>query len=307
MGGSSSETKMTPVLNSNFSLTASAVTDKVGNDGGGLGANRATEKMLPSRQNEQEPPRSSVDEKAQHGEKDPAVDNTMVDADGFPVGAILDEHDSNESNTKKDVSPNVGPMFAPSPSPELAIHQGTISHTSGMVDSAGDAGSASLPNSNAAVAPSVDYKNAKEEEEPNPQPRPDSIADTSSITPKTHHRKNRKPHELKARQTTPPRRMEDEQDGRSPQRSECKAKKKADEEQRNIEEEEDVSSPIFDWLLMICGDVSSFVSEGCMGSPKQNGIDHQLNAKTGKQNEERVEMQGNMNGGGQYDLDHFKW
>ena len=302
-GWSPSDTETAPVLNSSFSSTT--VTDKAGNDDGDLDANRATTEFLLGTQIEQESPRSSVDKKAQHEEIGVAVDNTMVDADGFPVGAILDEQDSNESNTKKNVPPVMAPMFAPSPPLTLAIHQGTLSHQPGT----GDAGSRSFPNSNAAVAPSVDYKNAKEEEEqkPNAQPRPDSIADSSSITPKTHHRKNRQTNNPKTRQTTPPRRMKDEQDGHSPKRSECKANKKEDEEQRNIGDEEDVSSQIFDWLLMICGDVSSFVSEGCMGSPKQNGIGHQLNAKTGKQNEERVEMQGIMNGGGQYDLDHFKW
>ena len=211
----------------------------------------------------------------------------MVDADGFPLGAILDEQDSNESNAKKNVSPEVAPMFAPSPSPALAIHQGTVSHQFGT----GDVGSRSLPNPNAAVAPSVDY----------------SIADASSITPKTHHRKNRQTHYPKARKTTPPRRMEDEQDGRSPQRLEYKANKKADEEQRKIEDEEDVSSPMFDWLLMICVDVSSFVTEGCMGSPKQNGID-QRKVETSKENEGKDEFHHvERNDGGQYDLDHFRW
>ena len=299
-GGSISDTETTPVLNS--SLTTTATTDKADNDGGGLDAKTATTEILPSRQNGQHTPRSPADE-TEHAENDVAVENTMVDADGFPVMAdVREERNNNESSTKKAASQKLAPMFASSPSPALAIHQGTVSHSSRIIDSAGDTGSRSLPNSNAAVAPSVDYKNAKEEEQPNAQPRPDSTADTASITPKTHHRKNRKPHKPKARQITPPRRMEDKQVGCSPRRSEYKANKKADEEQRKIEDEEDVSSPIFDWLLMICGDVSSFVTEGCMGSPEQNGIDHQLNAKTGKQNEERVQM-----GGGRYDLDRFKW
>ena len=316
-GGGASDVGTPPEQNSSVTSTT-VTTDKTGNNGHGADATGASAVLFLRRQNDQEePPRPSEDNNTEHAKKDVAVDNAMVDADGFPLVAnVLQEHDRNESSTMKDVSSELAPMFAPSPSPALAIHQGTISHPSGIAGS--------LPNSNAAVAPSVEYKDTKEQEtnarleKGRTRPIPDSIADAVVSTSPRRRSPGENASKKKSRltklgetQTRTPNTCgteQNRQDKRSRyRRSESKNEKDADEDDRNTEDEEDLTSPIFDWLLMVCGDVSSFLSESCMDSPKKNGTDRQK-AKRGKQNEERDGMQqSSVNGRGQYDLDHFKW
>ena len=102
--------------------------------------------------------------------------------------------------------------------------------------------------------------------------------------------------------------MENKRDDRSRcQRSESEYDKETDENEKSNEDEGDFSSPIFDWLLMICGDVSSFVTESCMEARTQNETD-QRKGKEGKVSGGRAEVHHvGRTDGGQYDLDHFKW
>ena len=270
--------------------------------------------LSPRRQTEQ-PQHASMVDKAQ--EPSQGAVRINVDADGFPVIPSESSHEN-----EKEESPLAAPLFAPSPSPALAIHHdksSTAFH-----------GSSCLPDSNGAAAPSGanekrKHTDAREEEES--QASPTTVADidpaSSPHRPSvggTHLYRNKdRSSRDKVQRTSPSSSTEGRQDDRRCRRRKV-ARRKEDEErsidgcndhddtihEAKVDEKEDPSF-IFDWLLTICGDVTSFVSEGMLGidgeKQKQGGNDGNVRSH----DETPAKTRQSRKKGGQYDLDHFRW
>jgi len=336
--GSSVSADLSSALNSSF--TSTAVTDKAGNNER-LDATKATVELLLRRQNEQ--PHLSTAGKNQ--ETSQGIVLTSVDADGFPALTSVGDNTGEVVTNKRNEEAPKAPVFAPSPSPALAIHQGrsnAASHQTGS--SATFSGSSHLAESNIAVSPSVaNEKRNHNCEEDNGQPSPTNIADTAPAS-SPHRLLSNSKHSRRAKdrpskdevssefseRRSPASSTEGRQDDRRRQRRKGARIRDEDEDeerskddcsgQNDINEVEvdgkEGPSLIFDWLLMICGDVSSFVSEGIIGGenspPKQTGNDQrhaQLSSSKSRGHDEDPPKtrRNSTKRGGKYDLDHFKW
>ena len=296
-------------LNSSFSSTAS--TDKDGNNEL-LVLDTAKAGMLPQRQNEQ-PQHASTGGEAQ--ETSQGAVRTIVDADGFPV---IPSESSFEN--EKEESPLTAPLFAPNPSPALAIH-----HDKSSSDFHG---SSRLPDSNGAVAPSGanekrKHTDAREEDESQAsQASPTTVADIVPVSsphrPSTNgkqsHRIKDRSNRDKGQRTSPASSTEGMQED-DRRRRRRKGTRRKEGEERSIDDsndhgdnigkveidEKEGPSFIFDWLLMICGDVTSFVSEGMLGIDGENSRPQKHDEDPAKTRRSKTKK------GGDYNLDHFKW
>ena len=299
-------------LNSTFTSTAS--TDMDGNNES-LDTAKDAAGLLPRRQTEQPQHASTVD-KAQ--ETSQGAVRTNVDADGFPIIPSF-----GESSHEKEESPLAAPLFAPNPSPALAIHHeksSTKSH-----------GSSRLPVSNGAVAPpdaNEKRKHTDAREEDESQTSPTTVADidpaSSPHRPSTgskHLRRNKdRSIRDKDQRTSPARITEGRQEDDRRRRRRKGARRKEDEE-RSIDDcndhgdntheievdEKEGPSLIFDWLLTICGDLSSFVSEGMLGIDGENSQPQKQGGNELRSHDEDQAKTRRSKTGGKYDLDHFRW
>ena len=299
-------------LNSTFTSTAS--TDKDGNNEL-LDIAKDAAGLLPQRQNEH-PQQVSTIGKAQ--ETSQGAVRTNVDADGFPIIPSF-----GESSHEKEESPLAAPLFAPNPSPALAIHHeksSTKSH-----------GSSRLPVSNGAVAPSDanekrKHTDAREEDES--QASPTTVADidpdSSPHRPSTgskHLRRNKdRSIRDKDQRTSPARSTEGRQED-DRRRRRRKGARRIEDEERSIDDcndhgdntheievdEKEGPSLIFDWLLTICGDLSSFVSEGVLGIDGENSQPKKQGGNELRSHDEDQAKTRRSKTGGKYDLDHFRW
>ena len=245
---------------------------------------------------------------------------TNVDADGFPV--ITSFGESSHENVNEE-PPLAAPVFAPSPSPALAIHHdksGTESHDSSL-----------LSDSKSAVAPSGANENRKHtdaREEDESQASPTAVADiepaSSPHRPSTGgkylHRVKDRPSKDEHQRTSPASSTEGRQEDDRRRRRRKGTRRRKDEE-RSVDDsndhdddiheadvdEKEGPSIIFDWLLMICGDVSSFVSEGMLGIDGDNSRPSKQGGNELRSHEDPAKTRRSRKKGGMYDLDHFKW
>jgi hypothetical protein len=189
-----------------------------------------------------------------------------------------------------------------------------------------------LPDSNGAVAPSGanekrKHTDAREEDES--QASPTAVADidpaSSPHRPPTGgkylHRTKDQASRDEHQRASPTSSTEGRQEDDRRRRRRKNARRKEDEERSvddsndhddNIHEvevdEKEGPSLIFDWLLMICGDVSSFVSEGMLGTDGENSRPQKQGGNDLRsRDEDPAKTRRSRKKGGKYDLDHFKW
>ena len=305
----------------NSSLASTISTDKDGNNES-LDTTKDAAGLLPRRQNEQ-PQHASMVGKVQETSQGAAL--TDVDADGFPVITSFGES-SNEHvvNTRKEELPkDAQVLFAPSPSPALAIY-----HDKSSTELHG---SERLSDSNWLVAPSSanekrKHTDAREEDES--QASPTAVADiepaSSPHRPSTGgkylHRVKDRPSKDEHQRTSPASSTEGRQEDDRRRRRRKGTRRRKDEE-RSVDDsndhdddiheadvdEKEGPSIIFDWLLMICGDVSSFVSEGMLGIDGDNSRPSKQGGNELRSHEDPAKTRRSRKKGGMYDLDHFKW
>jgi hypothetical protein len=262
------------------SFTSIPVTDKASN-GGGLDATKATVELLARTQNDEHPLLQRKESKKETTNKGEVVRHTFInaDADGFPIFETLDDTEDRTGNEIKNQAP---------------------------------------------IESSLECEHAKEQhQKKRSQPSPDNIKDAKPVSPHQTLSKNKTsqttglPTKGKGLRMSPASTVEARQDGRRRQQTEGSAEKEEDDEKRSTSVEDwscnnTGTSPIFDWLLMFCSDVSSFVSEGLGTSgavssgPKHNSSE-QSQAKSPRHNESQMALKRDKKTERVYTLDNFRW